>query len=86
MRSYLLDGIGWAFSFTALIFVYAWIEKHKFNQLGYMMYPSFNFKKLSDLEMVTDLFNQYIRHIYYWLLLALPVDIVIRKLLKKYAK
>ena len=85
-RSYLLNTLGWAFSFTMFIIIYAWIKENKFQEFGYMMYPNANFRKLADLEIVTSDFNHYIHTLYYWLPVALGVDIGIRKLVKNFAK
>jgi hypothetical protein len=83
-RSYVLDTIGWAFSFTMFLVIYIGIKKAKFHGLGYMMYPEADFNNLKDVQIATEQFNSYIHTLYFWLPVTLGVDIGIRYLIKTY--
>ena len=67
-REYLLNALGWAFSFTLLLLVVITIRKEMLQD-----FPKW---------LPRDYMKNAIRPLYFWFLLTIPVDIGIRKLLQ----
>ena len=84
IRAKVLDVLGWAFSFTALVFVMFWIRDEYFHDFAHLMYKKADLINPARYQLVLDdYFKSRILPLFYWLLPALFVDVLIRKMLQK---